>query len=69
MSKTEKARKTPVASIPLSWPPPGLERLQGRVWRVIAVGWIGSLVLVLPLLWALAVEQPFYSLRESLPRP
>jgi hypothetical protein len=29
---------------------------------VIAVGWIGSLVLVLPLLWALAVEQPFYSL-------
>jgi hypothetical protein len=29
---------------------------------VIAVSWIGSLVLVLPLLWALAVEQPFYSL-------
>jgi hypothetical protein len=29
---------------------------------VIALGWIGSLVLVLPLLWALAVEQPFYSL-------
>jgi hypothetical protein len=29
---------------------------------VIALNWIGSLVLVLPLLWALAVEQPFYSL-------
>jgi hypothetical protein len=47
---------------PLSWPPPGLERLQGRIWRVITLGWIGSLVLVLPLMWALAVEQPFYSL-------
>jgi len=47
---------------PLSWPPPGLERLQGSLWRVISVTWIGSLVLVLPLLWALAVEQPFYSL-------
>jgi hypothetical protein len=29
---------------------------------VIGVTWIGSIVLVLPLLWALAVEQPFYSL-------
>jgi hypothetical protein len=36
--------------------------LQGSLWRVIGVSWIGSLVLVLPLLWALAVEQPFYSL-------
>ncbi|HVS08482.1 MAG TPA: hypothetical protein VMS76_01315 [Planctomycetota bacterium] len=63
MSKSERSRKTSIASIPpLSWPPPGLERLQGALWRVIAVSWIGSLVLVLPLLWALAVEQPFYSL-------
>jgi hypothetical protein len=46
----------------LSWPPPGLERLQGGLWRVIGISWVGSLVLVLPLLWALAVEQPFYSL-------
>jgi len=46
----------------LSWPPPGLERLQGSLWRVILISWVGSLVLVLPLLWALAVEQPFYSL-------
>jgi hypothetical protein len=56
-------RSPPLTSPPpLSWPPPGLERLQGSLWRVIALGWIGSLVLVLPLLWALAVEQPFYSL-------
>ncbi len=61
MSKSKS--KGSIASVPpLSWPPPGLERLQGRVWRVITVTWIGSLVLVLPLLWALAVEQPFYSL-------
>ena len=63
MSKSERSRKTSIAQVPpLSWPPPGLERLQGALWRVIAVGWIGSLVLVLPLLWALAVEQAFYSL-------
>jgi len=47
---------------PLSWPPPGMEHLQGRLWRVIGISWAGSLILVLPLLWALAVEQPFYSL-------
>lgn len=63
MSESDAARSTPLTSPPpLSWPPPGLERLQGSLWRVIALGWIGSLVLVLPLLWALAVEQPFYSL-------
>ena len=47
---------------PLSWPPPGTERLQGTLWRGIGLSWTGSLILVLPLLWALAVEQPFYSL-------
>jgi hypothetical protein len=52
----------PTTLPPLSWPPPGLERLQGSLWRVIGVTWVGSLVLVLPLLWALAVEQPFYSM-------
>ena len=50
------------AALPLSWPPPGLERLQGGVWLVIGLAWAGSLILVLPLLWSLAVEQPFYSL-------
>jgi len=63
MSNSDAKRSTPLTSPPpLSWPPPGLERLQGSLWRVIGLGWIGSLVLVLPLLWALAVEQPFYSL-------
>ncbi|MDH3422523.1 MAG: hypothetical protein OEN00_05995, partial [Gemmatimonadota bacterium] len=63
MSNSDAKRSTPLTSPPpLSWPPPGLERLQGSLWRVIVLGWIGSLVLVLPLLWALAVEQPFYSL-------
>lgn len=46
----------------LSWPPPGMEALQGRLWRLIGLGWVGSLILVLPLMWELAVEQPFWSL-------
>ncbi len=63
MSDSDAARRHPMTSVPpLSWPPPGLERLQGGLWRVIGLSWIGSLVLVLPLLWALAVDQPFYSL-------
>ncbi|MGB1779272.1 MAG: hypothetical protein ACPHQP_06940 [Longimicrobiales bacterium] len=52
----------PPAAPQLSWPPPGTERLQGTLWRGIGLSWVGSLILVLPLLWALAVEQPFYSL-------
>ena len=63
MAKTDASLKNAMMSAtPLSWPPPGLERLQGRLWRVIGVAWVGSVILVLPLLWALAVEQPFYSL-------
>lgn len=63
MSDSDAARRDPMTSVPpLSWPPPGLERLQGSLWTVIGITWIGSLVLVLPLMWALAVEQPFYSL-------
>jgi hypothetical protein len=60
----EDAKPTapPIAPPPLSWPPPGLEKLQGKLWKVIGISWAGSLILVLPLLWALAVEQPFYSL-------
>ncbi len=57
-----KVDAPPLHAAPLSWPPPGLERLQGRLWRVIALTWMGSLILVLPLLWALATEQPFWSL-------
>ena len=52
----------PPAAPQLSWPPPRTERLQGTLWRGIGLSWAGSLILVLPLLWALAVEQPFYSL-------
>ena len=47
---------------PLPWPPPGLEKIQGKLWRVIGTLWLGSLVLVLPLLWSLGIEQPFSSL-------
>ena len=56
------ADTTPLTPRPLSWPPPGLEKLQGHLWRAILIAWAGSVILVLPLLWALAVEQPFYSL-------
>lgn len=62
MSHDDAPRKIPTNAPPLSWPPPGVERLQGSLWRVIGLAWTGSLILVLPLLWALAVEQPFYSL-------
>lgn len=62
MSNEDAPRKIPANAPPLSWPPPGVERLQGSLWRVIGLAWTGSLILVLPLLWALAVEQPFYSL-------
>ena len=47
---------------PLSWPPPGLEPIQGKLWRVIAALWAGGIVTVLPLAWALAADQPFWSL-------
>jgi hypothetical protein len=62
MSKSDAAQTIPASTPPLSWPPPGLERLQGGLWLVIGLAWTGSLVLALPLLWTLAVEQPFYSL-------
>lgn len=62
MSNDDAPRHVPTSATPLSWPPPGMERLQGSLWRVIGLCWTGSLILVLPLLWALAVEQPFYSL-------
>jgi len=62
MSKRDAPKTIPTSSPPLSWPPPGLERLQGGLWLVIGLAWTGALILVLPLLWALAVEQPFYSL-------
>jgi hypothetical protein len=62
MSMHDAPRHVSTSVTPLSWPPPGTERLQGSLWRVIGLCWTGSTILVLPLLWALAVEQPFYSL-------
>src|SRR5687768_6272922 len=47
---------------PLSWPPPGLEPIQGRLWRAIGALGAGGLITVLPLAWALAAVQPFWSL-------
>jgi len=62
LMSTHQTPRPTTAAPPLSWPPPGAERLQGGLWRAIGLSWTGSLILVLPLLWALAVEQPFYSL-------
>lgn len=63
MSNADDRPAVPRAALPpLSWPPPGLERLQGKLWRAIGFTWVGSLVLVIPLLWELATEQPFWSL-------
>ncbi len=62
MTSNDSPAEPPRAVPPLSWPPPGLERLQGALWKITGLSWSGTLILVLPLLWALAVEQPFYSL-------
>lgn len=62
MSNADAPANTQTSPPPLSWPPPGMERLQGRLWRVIGLSWIGSIILVVPLLWELSVEQPFWSL-------
>ena len=63
MSNADAMRPGPQPTMaPLSWPPPGLEKLQGLLWRATLISWAGSVILVLPLLWALAVEQRFYSL-------
>jgi len=43
------------------WPPPGLEAEQGRLWQVLFQLGLGSLVLVLPLLLAVARRYPFWS--------
>jgi hypothetical protein len=46
------------------WPPPGLERIQGDLWRIVRSGWLAAALLVLPLLfvtttpWDLATLGP-----------
>ena len=52
----------PTSAPPLSWPPPGLEPIHGRLWRIIGILAAGGTVMLTPLLWALAVSQPFWSL-------
>lgn len=50
------------ASLPrLSWPPPGLERVPGRLPTLVALLALGDLLLVLPLIASLATEQDFVS--------
>jgi len=46
----------------LRWPPPGLERMQGDLWRVASRGALGGGLLVLPILFVVAREQEFASL-------
>ena len=46
----------------LSWPPPGLETVYGRLWPLIALLAIGDVVLLLPLLVAVGTRQHFASL-------
>lgn len=50
MSEDDATGRSPM----LRWPPPGLERLQGDLWRVAARGAMGGATLVLPLLFVAA---------------
>ncbi len=46
----------------LSWPPPALESIHGKLWPAIAVLGLADIVLVLPLLVSLGTHQPLGSL-------
>jgi len=46
----------------VSWPPPGLEQLHGRLWSLIPILAIGNVVLLLPLLSSVVTQQEFSSL-------
>ncbi len=46
----------------LSWPPPGLGRVQGELLAALTVTGLGGIVVVAPLLWAVAAEQAPWSL-------
>lgn len=57
------APRPPVGDAPVApWPPPDLARIQGELWEIVRIGTLGSLILVLPLLWMVATEQEFWSL-------
>lgn len=53
---------TPPRPPSIRWPPPGLERLQGDLWRVAARGGLAGGLLVLPMLFVILREQRFSSL-------
>ena len=55
------ATAEPPAPSFLSWPPPGLERLQGDLWRVVRGLFAGGVVLVAPTLGVVVRDEPFYS--------
>jgi len=53
---------TPAATTPrLSWPPPGLERVPGRLSALVAALVLGDLLLILPLIASVATTQDFLS--------
>lgn len=49
-------------AVPVSWPPPGLEGIQGALGLAVVYLGLGGLILVFPLLWSVGREYPFYSL-------
>lgn len=46
----------PGAADALEWPPPGLEQARGRLWRMILMPMLGSLLLLVPLLAAVTLD-------------
>ncbi|MEO7455250.1 MAG: serine/threonine-protein kinase [Gemmatimonadaceae bacterium] len=50
---------TPGAAEPLEWPPPGLERLRGALWRLMSMPAVGVVFLLAPLLLLVSIEQDF----------
>lgn len=45
----------------LSWPPPGLERIQGTLWSILGLLVIGDGILILPLLISVATTESRWS--------
>jgi hypothetical protein len=45
-----------------SWPPPGLESIQGALWQITTALMLGGLILILPLLYSVGTEQDYWRL-------
>jgi hypothetical protein len=56
------AAATSAPPVRLAWPPPGLERLHDALWPVVRAFTFGALLLVAPLLVAIGLDAPFWSL-------